>query len=395
MAFDDTPRGNAASVIREHAQAFKAEYPGLNAGSYLNDRAKGMLRTLMVACGVAPRVVALANGADLISVYRVALASPDAAIRTAEKVSARLSPPVEYVPAPGLPAPASFDPDEARAMVQAAVSALDVPGMIEDALKSQRATRLEYVPAPDAPPIPLGLTHKQAARVIRYLSRKRNVYLFGPAGSGKTTLAEQLAKAFGVRAYYAAKVENEFQLMGFVNGGGYVTTQFRLAYEFGGVFLFDEFDASSASAVVALNMALANGRCAFPDRTVDRHPDFYCVAAGNTKLAGATQQYQGRNPLDAASVNRFVGVEFDYDEELEMEIAPNKDWCTYVQAVRAAIRERGLDVLCTPRATLDGAELIDSGDTWSEAAFATIYWALDDATADTLREAAAYAFKGH
>lgn len=253
-----------------------------------------------------------------------------------------------------------------------------------EALKTLTPTRLE-VTRPDAPePVSLGLVHKQTPLVLAALTAGVNVYLYGPAGSGKTTLAEKVAQAFGLKAYYAAKVESEYQLLGFKDAkGDTVRTQFRDAYEHGGVFLFDELDGSAPSAVVALNMALANGVCPFPDGMVKRHEKFVCIAAGNTKLTGATRQYAGRNQLDAASIDRFAFIEFGYDDDLELALAADQTWAKYVQRVRAVVAERGLSHLVTPRATYDGCKLLAQGIDRVTVASLVVYKGLD---ADTVRQ---------
>lgn len=259
-----------------------------------------------------------------------------------------------------------------------------------EAVRSMTPTRLEIV-RDAAPPVDLGLVHRDTAKVIAALSAGVNVYLYGPAGSGKTTLAEKCAQAFMLKAYYAAKVESEYQLLGFKDAKGEtVRTQFREAYEHGGVFLFDELDGSSPSAVVALNMALANGVCPFPDGMIPRHPDFKCIGAGNTKLTGANRQYAGRNQLDAASIDRFAFIEFGYDDELERALATDATWCGYVQAVRAAVADRGLNHLVTPRATYDGCKLLAKGMDWDTVAGMVIYKGLDDATRTQIEQAIDY-----
>ena len=90
--------------------------------------------------------------------------------------------------------------------------------------------------------------------------------------------------------------------------GTIVSTEFRKAYENGGLFLFDEIDASMPGAILAFNAALANNFMDFPDKKVPRHKDFYCIAAANTFGSGADRQYVGRNQLDAASLDRFIDV---------------------------------------------------------------------------------------
>lgn len=253
-----------------------------------------------------------------------------------------------------------------------------------EALKSLTPTRLEIARNTAGPTISLGLVHRDTAKIINVLSAGVNVYLHGPAGSGKTTVARKCAEAFSLQFYFAAKVESEYQLIGFKDAkGDTVRTQFREAYEHGGVFLFDEMDemdASSPAAVVAMNAALANGVCPFPDGIVQRHADFHVIGAGNTKLTGANRQYAGRNQLDAASIDRFAFIEFGYDDELERALATDLAWCSYVQRVRAAVAERGLNHLVTPRATYDGCKLLAGGFDWDYVARMCVYKGLDDDT---------------
>ena len=192
-------------------------------------------------------------------------------------------------------------------------------------------------------------------------------WLSGPAGSGKTTAAEKVADALGLSFYFTGALDTEYKLLGFVDAQGkVVSTQFRRAWEEGGVFLFDEVDGSMAPALLAFNAALANGVCPFPDATLRKHPDFICIAAANTWGHGATMEYVGRAKLDGASLDRFVKIAWDYDEELETALSGNSKWAKYVQGVRAKARAKGLKHVISPRASIFGAELLAEGFTHDE-----------------------------
>jgi hypothetical protein len=255
-----------------------------------------------------------------------------------------------------------------------------VKGHVDAAIKALTPTTLTVV-IPNQEPTPLGLVHRKTAALIKMLAAGENVYLHGPAGSGKTTAGRKCADAFGLPFYFAAKVESEYMLLGFKDARGEtVRTQFREAYEHGGVFLFDELDGSSPAAVVALNAALANGICPFPDGIIMRHANFKCIGAGNTKLSGASRQYVGRSQLDAASIDRFAFLEWGYDDALETKLARNPQWCEYVQAARKSVADRGLPHLITPRATYAGCNLLEAGLDWHEVADAVIWKGLDGET---------------
>ena len=184
----------------------------------------------------------------------------------------------------------------------------------------------------------------------------------GPAGTGKTTAAESVAKALGLDYYFIGAIDNAYALSGFIDATGKIVyTPFRKAYENGGVFLFDEVDASSPNAVLAFNAALANGHCAFPDGIIPRHKDFVCIAAANTWGLGATNDYVGRMKQDAAFLDRFVSVEWPIDETLETGTCPNQAWVKRVQTVRGRCKAKGIRVIVSPRSSYFGAALLASG----------------------------------
>lgn len=208
----------------------------------------------------------------------------------------------------------------------------------------------------------LGKQHFQFPTLLKILATKLNVYLVGPAGSGKTHAAIQVAKALNIPFHFTGAVASEFKLTGFMDAQGrIVSTEFRKAYENGGLFLFDEIDASYPQAVLAFNAALANDYMDFPDKRVPRHKDFYCIAAANTYGQGADRQYIGRNQLDAASLDRFVFIDWNYDENLERDLAGNEEWSSYVQKIRRFITKNKIRHVVSPRASIFGATLLSNG----------------------------------
>ena len=229
--------------------------------------------------------------------------------------------------------------------------------------------------------IDLGLQHNQIPNLLQILSCKLNVYLVGPAGAGKTHAANQCAKALEVPFHFTGAVASEYKLTGFMDAQGrIVSTEFRKAYENGGLFLFDEIDASYPQAVLAFNAALANDYMDFPDKRVPRHENFYCIAAANTYGQGADRQYIGRNQLDAASLDRFVFLEWNYDENLERSLSGNEEWTTFVQKARKSVEKNKIRHVISPRASIFGAKLLASGMN-REMVEKTILWkGIDEAT---------------
>mgnify|MGYP001290820682 CR=1 FL=1 len=258
----------------------------------------------------------------------------------------------------------------------------EIKGLKKEVVKLKERKPLELVVKVDnSKAKDLGTQHFQLPTLIQILATKLNVFLVGPAGAGKTHAAIQCAKALSVPFHFTGAVASEFKLTGFMDAQGrIVSTEFRKAFENGGLFLFDEIDASYPQAVLAFNAALANDYMDFPDKRVKRHENFYCIAAANTYGQGADRQYVGRNQLDAASLDRFVFIDWKYDENLEQQLAGNVKWSSYVQKVRKFIEENKIRHVVSPRASIFGAKLLASGISQQIVENTIIWKGLDEAT---------------
>jgi hypothetical protein len=190
--------------------------------------------------------------------------------------------------------------------------------------------------------------------------------IVGPAGTGKSTAVEQISRELGLGFYMANRIQNTFELLGFVDASGkYVTTQFYEAFVKGGLFLFDEVDASSPEALVTINAALSQGYMAFPGQpnALQMHPDFKVVCAGNTFGSGATLQYTGRNKLDAATLDRFMIIEWDYDLELENTLIKDKELLAFCWKLRVEAAKIDSTIIISTRGILILEKLIKQDET--------------------------------
>lgn len=233
--------------------------------------------------------------------------------------------------------------------------------VIDDALADQ-VKRIEVkLPSGESHEVK-GLAHERFELLLKMAATRTNVLVTGPTGSGKTHAAENVAKALNLPFYYNGAIDSEYKLKGFIDAGGkLISPAFRKAWEFGGVYLFDEVDASLPSAVLSFNGALSNHICDFPDKMVERHKDCIIIATANTWLGGSTFDYVGRMKQDAAFADRFAMLYWGIDEKLERALCGNRDWVKFVQKIRKAVVKQGLKVIVSPRATFNGERLLAAG----------------------------------
>lgn len=214
-----------------------------------------------------------------------------------------------------------------------------------------------------------GMTHYVFDDILADVAIRENVYMVGPAGAGKTTIAKQVAEALDLDFYCYGAIGQAFEIMGHIGADGeYVATPFHQAFKHGGLVLMDEMDGSNPNALLALNAALANDFASFPCGLVEKHPDFVVIASANTFGHGASAQYVGRNPMDMATLDRFSNILMGYDEDLERSVAGNDLWVDYVQSARRAVGHHKMRYVISPRASIKGAKMLAAGQAFSKVA---------------------------
>jgi cobaltochelatase CobS len=146
---------------------------------------------------------------------------------------------------------------------------------------------------------------------------------------------------------------------------------------------------------VVINQLLANGHASFPDAVVAKHKDFVLIAGANTIGQGADRQYVGRQQIDAATLDRFVLLDWPYDPRIEAAacglsvelfaeapaakgiklhsvktdgekaVAEDRvaEYVKKVVAVRNAVAKlgKGVRVIVSPRANINGVALLRAG----------------------------------
>lgn len=196
-----------------------------------------------------------------------------------------------------------------------------------------------------------GLTHECFENVLNLVNNEIPVYMAGPAGTGKSHIARQVAQALKLDFWFSNCITQEYQVTGFIDANGrYHETAFYNAFTKGGLFFLDELDGSVPEALIHLNTALANGYFDFPTGRAEAHKDFRVIAAGNTVGTGADNEYTGRYQLDASTLDRFFLLNVDYSEALEMAISGNnQELVTFIHGFRNACKAAGINCIASYR----------------------------------------------
>lgn len=213
-------------------------------------------------------------------------------------------------------------------------------------------------------PNKVGLQHRDFDKLLNLVANKVPVMMTGDAGSGKTFGAKSVAKALDLdfRIFSFTNETSLGRTMGFMNATGqYVRTAVRDMYENGGVLILDEFDAANPNVAMALNNLLDGDEYTFDDGQIARHPEFRYVACTNTYGKGANKQFNARNKMDDATMDRFVYLAWEYDEVLERNLFGNTEATNAVLKIRANANKMGMNGLVTPRRTREVNKMVSIG----------------------------------
>jgi len=268
-----------------------------------------------------------------------------------------------------------------------AVTTEQVADMIEIALNGREKEKIYIAQAPDGRPVKTeGNTHKCFEKVAKCSQLRQNVLLVGPAGSGKTTLAGQVAKALGLRFGYISLSGgiSENNLTGWllpIEAGGqfsYVPAQFVDFVENGGLYLLDDIGCAAPDVLAVLNAGLANRKMFLPQRTgneaLEFHKDFACIGATNQTHGDIN--YTAQERMSAEMLDRFCAstIKVDYDPNLEKKII-NPDVLLWAKEIRLIIKRNKLERIMSTRAMIEFSRQAEAyqwnAKEWEESYFST------------------------
>lgn len=293
--------------------------------------------------------------------------SAQAVVQSSEEGASLLEAAIRVIAATAVPK-ANLDEARVLELVRKEIASLTLP-------------RPLHIQINDQPAVKVSAQHPCFERVLKLVVRGANVMLVGPAGCGKTHLCEQLAKALQRDYAYISGTAgvSESAITGWLlpaDGGRfqYTPSDFVKLYERGNaIILLDEMDAFDPNMIMISNTATANGHMSIPHRhaqpIVTRGPNVGIVASCNTYGTGANPVYSSRNPLDGATLDRWIVVTMDYDTTYETAIAKAGGLATSeldaIWKLRDKVRESGLRRVVSTRAIQKAIDMKDIGDDWN------------------------------
>ena len=193
------------------------------------------------------------------------------------------------------------------------------------------------------------IVNPKFARILKYLANGENVYMYGPAGTGKNVTAKQCAEALDMPIFYNNTIYTKYDLCGYMDANGqYVPTTF---YNFmkapKGLYFMDEYDNSQSSALVCFNDVLEDKKYTFPNgETLYLDENHKIIAAGNTNGQGATEEYNDRYVIDESNRSRFMFVSVTYDPAVEKSIVgESTDILDFINDLRRVRDEIGIKLI--------------------------------------------------
>lgn len=237
------------------------------------------------------------------------------------------------------------------------------------------------------------LHHEVMPEVVKLLNADVPVWLQGPPGTSKSTIAIQAAEALELplHAMSCHEAMTRSDMFGYTDANG---TDHRSplwdAYENGGVLLLDEIDNGNANILAALNSALSNGHCTFAGRTYQKHDKFKVVATANTAGLGPEAGFIGRMGVDLATLDRFVSLHVPIDEKLETAIVKAilpkgySDVLKKVRKLRKLVDSRGIRTVVSPRTSIHTARMLKAGVSLANSLRRTAFKGMDEGTVSSL-----------
>lgn len=198
--------------------------------------------------------------------------------------------------------------------------------------------------------------HEQLKKLVE--AGMRNIWMVGPAGCGKSTMARMTAKELNL-PYLCISCGIGTSATEFL-GYKYPTresTKFAEYYAKPSIILIDEMTALDPAVGQVLNAALANDEIETTTGLVSRNPECIIIATSNTFGSGASRQYVANNQLDASTIDRFIGGIIEVDYSVDYESQYDIDVANYVWKLRECIKACNIRRIASTRMIQSGTRM--------------------------------------
>lgn len=218
---------------------------------------------------------------------------------------------------------------------------------------------------PEPAPLPEPEDDTQAEIIRRIKAGLNNLWLYGPAGTGKTTLCKMVAQSMGlpctILSCNAGTSPSEITGHKFPEPRPSPVSR---AVGMPGIIVFDEVTMLDPSVAAVANALLANGEMETSTGHVIRNAECIIIATANTVGDGADRQYIGNNQLDAATLDRFTAgmIHVDYSQKYESQY--DKAVYSWVWSAREKIKSHGIRRILSTRAIIAGHKMKAAGLDW-------------------------------
>jgi hypothetical protein len=318
-------------------------------------------------------------------------------------VSASEPSPVEPTPSRTPAAPGSLDAI-VDARIDAALGGFQPDAALDEAAvraiiaESTTATVTVEVKRLDSTTHTKEGAHFLFARAVRLAGAGIHLQLHGPAGTGKTTLAIDVAEALG-NGWELETLDPttpKSAVMGYrTPTGENVHTSTTRAATKGNTLILDENDLGPGTLQSLYNGVLANGHIACAWGREEKAPTFVHIGCSNTALAGPTPTFTDRKVGSSAYRDRLFYIFVPADPNVEaraagLPLAPPPvrvlttctpaEWVLWVRAMRvwATTNAPTLLQFLGQRASLIGIKLLALGETPRELADGLVFKGADD-----------------
>lgn len=186
-------------------------------------------------------------------------------------------------------------------------------------------------------------------KIVDDLVLGQNVYLKGGAGTGKTTLAQKVAKALGrdFTTINCSQWTAPTEIIGGQTMDGYQEGKLIKAWSEGLVLVLDELPKLDPNTAGLLNEALAKAKLpgevifnARNERFV-KHPNFAVIGTGNIWPISESVTYGANNKQDLSLLDRFAGCVYTIEKnpELEKQVVGSETLWGYCDELRRVIEK--------------------------------------------------------